>query len=192
MKRLLFALVVLAITFSVVHSQEPTANTSPKRAQDLPSSLAGWIKYSSPEGRYSIKFPAEPKLTSQEASNSDGLKASQYMASAHTSDAFCTVGYFDFASNIVFSLDKARDGVLNRVKGTLLSESLISLGGHAGRELKVTANASNGAEFLVRVRMYLVDQRVYFLQFIVLATNDTPTFAKQSAEYFDSFSVSTP
>lgn len=36
-----------------------------------------WIKYNSPEGRYSILFPGEPKLSTQEGTTKEGQKFPQ-------------------------------------------------------------------------------------------------------------------
>jgi hypothetical protein len=40
-----------------------------------------WIKYTSPEGRYSVSLPAQPNLSTQEATAADGQKFPQYLAS---------------------------------------------------------------------------------------------------------------
>ncbi len=148
-----------------------------------------WIKYSSPEGRYSVLLPGEPKLSSQEASTADGAKFTQYMASSPDANTVCLIGYFDHVGNRVFNFDKSRDGFIGAVKGTLLTESVISLGGYPGREMKVTAKSADGAEYVLRVRTYDVGSRVYVVQFIFLSSEDTPAVAENARKYFDSFAL---
>src|ERR1700687_5864200 len=80
-----------------------------------------WIKYNSPEGRYSILLPGEPKLSTQEGTTKEGQKFPQYLAaSPDSSDALCMVGYFDVAAGLTFSFDNGRDGMVAAIKGTLI------------------------------------------------------------------------
>lgn len=102
-----------------------------------------WIKYSSLEGRYSILLPGEPKLSTQEGTTATGEKFLQYLAASPDSiDTLCMVGYFDYAQGMIFSFDHGRDGMVTAIKGTLISEKAISLGGNPGRELKISAKAA--------------------------------------------------
>ncbi|HXM33587.1 MAG TPA: hypothetical protein VN920_00230 [Pyrinomonadaceae bacterium] len=147
-----------------------------------------WIKYDSAEGHYTVELPTQPKLKTQEAVNASGEKFQQYMASASDPNAVFLVGYFDYAPGTAFSLDKARDGMVQAVKGTLLSEGSISLEGSPGRELKVSATGPDGVEYLVQARFYDMGKRVYVLQFIIAKAYDSASTAK-AARYFESFKV---
>ena len=139
-----------------------------------------WIIYTSPEGRYRASVD-EPGVT------------------------FMT-GYFDSVSGTTFSADAARDAMVKRINGTLISESAISLGGYPGRELKVLTKlvpvqAAEGAkpaeeakpaeaiECIVRARFYEADKRVYVLQFIFPKSLDSDALAAKATKYFDSFQV---
>jgi hypothetical protein len=121
----------------------------------------GWIKYTSREGRYSVMMPREPTLSAQDTTPSTGVKLKQYLAQASDSNSLVMIGYFDHAADVSFNFDKGRDGMVNAIKGTLISESAISLGGNPGRELKVVAKAPDGNEFMFRARYYSVRGRVY-------------------------------
>jgi hypothetical protein len=151
---------------------------------------AEWVRYTSTEGRYSALVPHQPKLTSQEATAPGGEKFTQYMAQAGDANSVYVVGYFDYAPNMVFSLDKARDGMLAASKGTLLKEEVISLGGNPGRELKVSTK-NGGFDLLVRVRFYEIGRRIYVVQHIFQKSSDTPAVAAKTARFFDSFKVTT-
>jgi hypothetical protein len=149
---------------------------------------AEWTKYNSPKGRYTILVPGEPRLSSQEILTSNGKKVTQYRATASEANFAVFVGYYDYALAMTYSLNQARDGIVERT-GTLLSESKISLGAYPGLEMNVSAKRPDGTEFLVRVRIYDVDRRVYVLQFIIPRSEDDNVSAENAARYFDSFRV---
>src|SRR6476660_4641932 len=76
-----------------------------------------WINYNSVEGRYNVSLPEQPKLATQEAASADGQKLLQYLAKVQQRDVIYQVGYFDLLPGTVFSLDSARAGMVNAVKG---------------------------------------------------------------------------
>lgn len=153
-------------------------------------SAGEWVKYDSPEGHYSVLLPGQPQVTTQEAATADGEKFPQYMAKAADASALFLVGYFDHVPGTTFSLDKARDGMLAAIKGTLVSEGPITLDGSAGRELQIMATGSDGVEYVVRARFYDTDKRVYVLQFIIAKSAEDSSSTAKAAKYFDSFKVS--
>jgi hypothetical protein len=184
MKRLLVTLFVLFASASVAFSQEHSR-------KDNPPPSAVWINYTSAEGRYSVSLPNQPKISSQEAQNSEGLKFTQHLASAYSEGTMCLIGYFDIGDTVVYSLEKGRDGMVSTVKGTLVSEQPVTLNGHPGIEIKIGWKNS-GADYLTQARIYAVNKRVYIVQFLTLGP-DTPQSQVASARrYFDSFSVTVP
>jgi hypothetical protein len=150
---------------------------------------SAWTNYTSPKGHYSVLIPHEPTLSSQETTTATGEKLPQYLASTAEASATYLIGYFDHTAAMSFSLDKARDGMVGAVKGTLLSESSISLGGSPGRELKVSATGEDKVDYIIHARFYHVGNRVYCIQFIVPKPEDTSAAAEKMNKYFDSFKV---
>jgi hypothetical protein len=159
-----------------------------------------WIKYNSPEGRYTVSLPAQPNLSTQEATSADGQKFPQYLASVvEPGDVVFLTGYFDNAPGTIFSADAARDGMVSRINGTLISENAISLGEYPVRELKVLAKPAapqsaevakpDAVEYIVRARFYEVDKRVYVLQMIFPKSLESEALNAKAAKYFDSFQV---
>lgn len=133
-------------------------------------------------------LPTQPTLSTQPSESADGLTFTQYLASTTTSTAVYMIGYFDL-TNSTFSFDRARDGMVSAVNGTLLGESAISLGGQPGRELRVMGKSKDGISFQVHARIYQIQLRVFVLQYIY-----QPEFADESTtrnqnKYFDSFAV---
>ena len=185
MKRLTLTLAILVVAATNCFSQDHGAPVTPSvTTRDT------WINYSSPEGRYSVRLPQQPKISTQESTNSAGLKFTQYMATAEDSGRLFMIGYFDYPA--AFDIDKARDGVVQKLKATLLSENDLTLAGYPGREIKMSAKETDGSEFLIRARIYAVKNRAYFVQFIIGSTDTAPTAVAAATKYFDSFSVTVP
>lgn len=146
-----------------------------------------WVRYNSKEGRYSVLLPAQPSVDSQEATSANGEKFTQYKATLSNGNVIYMIGYFDYASGTMFTLDKARDGMVDAVKGTLLSERSISQGGAPGREVRIQAKDS-GVEYLMMARFCDIDRRVYVIQ-LIAPKSDEAGAEEKAARYFDSFRV---
>jgi hypothetical protein len=151
-----------------------------------------WMKYDSPEGRYSILFPCKPDLTSQEAPAKTGQKLTQFFATCDDPDLSSAItysaAYFDLAPGMNYSFDEARDGYLKAVNATLQSEKQIQFGAYPGREVKATAKVS-GADLFLMVKFYLVEKRVYLLQFISDKSTESPHAAERFGKFYDSFAL---
>jgi hypothetical protein len=146
-----------------------------------------WIKYDSKEGRYSVLLPSQPTVDSQEATSTSGNKFTQYKATVAGANVVYMIGYFDYSPPTTFTLDKGRDGMVNAVKGTLLSERAISLSDSPGREIHVAAKDESGSEFVIFARFYDIDHRVYVVQFITTKAGEAAD--TKANKYFDSFQV---
>lgn len=149
---------------------------------------AEWVKYTSAEGRYSVLMPQQPSLKSQEATAATGETFTQYMAQTSDADSYYMLSYFDYTTNMAFSLDKGRDGMVTAVNGTLLSEQAITLGGQPGRDIKVSATNS-GIALIIRARIYNIGTRVYVLQHMFTKATDTTANAAKTTKFFDSFKL---
>ncbi|MFY9622669.1 MAG: hypothetical protein WAQ99_22830 [Pyrinomonadaceae bacterium] len=193
---LLTLLVSSAVTFAQEHKERSAPTPRPPQTQTPPQSSetqSSSFRYTSPEGRYSILLPGQSKLSSQQVNSPDGLPMTQYMVTAAGTMGMVMVAYFDYAADVVFSLDKARDGMVNSIKGTLLDEHSMSLGGAPGRQVKISARTEQGIDFIDRARFYDVKPRVYVLQCISPKSIDSAAIAERCDQFFDSFRVrSTP
>ena len=151
-----------------------------------------WIKYQSKEGRYSVRLPKEPTLSTETTTAKTGEKLAQYVALSAEGDGLFYVSYSDYLTEMTFSFDDARDGMLRAATGTLISESPISLGGAPGRELRVLIKGPNDAEYIDRLRFYDVGGRVYLLQYFFPRSGEASALVKSKAErFFGSFKVDT-
>ncbi|HBB89614.1 MAG TPA: hypothetical protein DC047_18565 [Blastocatellia bacterium] len=149
---------------------------------------AGWITYNSAEGRYSVSLPEQPKLGTQESATADGQKFLQFTATVQQPDVIYLVGYFDHVAGTVFSADRARDGMVSAVKGTLISDRVISLSGYPGRELKVAAKLDT-SDYVVLAKLWDTENRVYVLQVVYPKSGESEAMNTKAAKYFDSFQI---
>jgi len=149
---------------------------------------SAWINYNSTEGRYTISLPAQPKLGTQESATADGQKFTQYKAMVEDQDAIYLVGHFDHVQGTTFSADRARDGMVAAVKGTLVSERTIHLSGYPGRELKVSAKL-DGTDYILLAKFWDTENRVYVLQLIFPKSLEGDALNAKAARYFDSFHI---
>jgi hypothetical protein len=182
MKNLITGMVLLLLCASFAFSvQEP----------------AKWIDYASTEGRYNISLPVQPTLKTQESTTADGEKFPQYLAIAADAQLTFLIGYFDVMPGSTFSGDLARDAMVKKISGKVLSESPITLGSYPGRDLKVALSLSIPAadgrpasqiDYVDRMRMYEANKRIYILQAFYPKAMEAEVGA-QVSKYFDSFQV---
>jgi hypothetical protein len=152
----------------------------------------GWVDFVSTEGGYRSRFPSEPALSKQDATSGAGEKITQFVATANDGNAGYMSGYFDIGSASGYSLDKARDTMVQAVNGNLNKEVSISLGEYPGRELTISASGGDGVDYILHARLYLVRNRVFILQVAVPKNEDQVTLEKVT-KYFESFQLlSTP
>jgi hypothetical protein len=192
---ILALLVSSAATFAQEHKERTAPTERPPQTQPQAPSQAdpSSVRYTSPEGRYTVLLPAQPNISTQQIAAPDGTPLTQYMAMASGPMGMVMVAYFDYPTDVVFSLDKARDGMIASIKGTLLDEHSMSLGGAPGRQIKILAQTEQGLEFIDRARFYDVRPRVFVLQCITPKTQDSAAIAERCEQFFDSFRVrSTP
>jgi hypothetical protein len=152
-----------------------------------------WIKYDSPEGRYTALFPAKPQPSTQETKTKTGESLTQYFASCSdpdtTADLTYMIAYFDAGPAMTFSFDEARDGFVAAVHGTLISEKPIRLGAYEGREFRASTKTQDGQEYGFIVRIILVEKRIYVNQFIFGKSSESPRAFEKGARFLDSFQV---
>lgn len=196
-KTTLAILILLAFSAASIAQEHkersaPTPQVVPQR--QVPSQAQGQpypYRYTSPQGRYSILLPKEPSVSSQQISAPDGSPIPQYLAMVADGMGMLMIGYFDYASDVTFSLDKGRDGMIKSINGTLLDEHSMSLGGAPGRQVRIVAKTEQGLEFIDRARFYDVKPRVYVLQCIFPKSMDSAAIAERCDQFFDSFRVRT-
>jgi hypothetical protein len=145
---------------------------------------AEWRTFTSKNGHFAILMPGTPKSDVDSVETLIGT-VDLHSFTVETSDFAYFVAYGDFPPAFVQNadtdamLDGARDGALEDVRGTLVSERRISVQGFPGRELWIEATVS-GQKGLAQARMILVGNRFYQ----VLVAGPKERFAESQAERF--------
>ncbi len=144
-----------------------------------------WTDLVSTEGRFSVLFPKQPKKT---------FSKNQFVQ-MHTFEALVrksrfAASYFDAPVPLdnpevkeqIFELGKKHHSA-----GRLIESKNIFLGEYLGKEYRYALNAPRGAQYVVKV--YLVGQRVYQLDYYTPAKNSD---LSEANKFFDSFKLITP
>ena len=147
-----------------------------------------WIKFTSPEGRFSVLLPHEPKF---EAITDPGIKevANYRYTELETGYGFICE-YYDVTStgaDLESFLDITRDGILRGAGATKVGEEKISLDGYPGRELELSVPVENGAGVNVLTRIFIVGKRIYSLSYLRAKDMDPKVAAETAAKFFSSF-----
>jgi hypothetical protein len=135
---------------------------------------ADWYTYQSQE--ISIEFPKEPELTSQSVPTAVGdieMKIASYDGSKEGDINLAYVFISSIYPDSLINSNKKEmlpdffrssiDGAVKNVNGKLIAEKEVLLDGFPGREAKV--DYGNG-QAIIAFRMYLVQNRAYFIQTI--------------------------
>ncbi len=149
-----------------------------------------WIKFTSPEGRFSVLLQHEPKFEPVSATESGEVTNYRYSDLESGYGFICE--YFDVKStgdDVESFLDVTRDGIIRGAGATKVSEEKISLKSYPGRELGLAFAVNNGTEITARTRIYLVGNRVYSLTFLHLKSMDALLAADIGKKFFSSFEL---
>jgi hypothetical protein len=149
-----------------------------------------WIKFTSPEGRFSVLLQQQPKFETVNATETNEITNYRYSDLESGYGFICE--YFDVKStgdSVESFLDVTRDGIIRGAGATKLGEEKISLNSYPGRELQLAFTVNNGTEITARTRIYLVDKRLYSLTFLHLKTMDALRASDIGKKFFSSFEV---
>ena len=125
---------------------------------------AGWLKFTSEEGRFSVLMPGPDAPKDQTATQTDP-KVGSYTVHLFTKKAekgFFMAGWVDYAPTVNLDvqgeINANRDNFLKGVKARLTSERPVTLDGHPG--LEFTAESDQA---VFKSRVYVVGKRPYQL-----------------------------
>jgi YD repeat-containing protein len=151
-----------------------------------PPAAAGPETFLSLEGRFSIALPKQITGYSPQTVNTPNGRVESFSYEWKTAEGSFAVGYTqrpemleDFGQKV---LDEIRDRVVASNKAKLLSTTVITLGGHPGRELKMDFPGS-----VVVNRMYVVGNRLY--QVIASIGTDKKDQEPNAIKILDSFKL---
>ena len=181
----------LALLLSGYPMLNPVQATPAVRA---PESI--WKPFSSTPGRFTVLMPGKPRNLTVSVNTQDAgvVNVNMFLVERNQEAVTYGVAYTDFPDSYIQQLnqkkltehafDTGRDYALRANRGSLQSERRISLGSYPGREIRYTKPGGK----MVKVRMYLVNQRLY--QAMVETTQQKERYLSKSIEGFlNSFSL---
>ncbi len=149
---------------------------------------AGWLKFTSEEGRFSVLMPG-PDAPKDMAETRTDPKVGSYTVHLFAKKAekgFFMAGWVDYAPSFNFGVQAElaanRDNFIKSAKANLLGTTRIRLGAHPGIEFK--AEIPGRADIVSRV--YIVGRRPYQLITVAPAGRDA---SANRARFFSSFRV---
>jgi hypothetical protein len=152
-----------------------------------PSDSVGWQEVVSPEGRFRVTMPGQPRKEIRTVQSQVGPVTDTNFG-FDTNEWSIGVRYADFdgpghlATPIEEIIKAGRDSTVKSLKGFVLSEKDISISGHPGREVVVEV-LRRGTTYL---RWCAVNRRIYTLIFM----NNFATSSKTEVNrFFDSFQI---
>ncbi len=186
-----------------------SAAATPKAAADTPAAAAAaadpktnaadispaqappdtWMAFSSKEDAFEVRFPVAPKKDTFDAPNPLGGTIPNVMYMAEQGSQALGVNVMTLPASTLpeFDVDKGldggRDGMVNNIGGTILSEKHVDFEGHPARAIE--AKAKNGTlDVRIEARLFFVSPRLY--QLISVSDAAEPSPAKK---FFDSFAL---
>ena len=147
-----------------------------------------WVAYRSEEGGFTATFPGNPKREVKTVNTAQGPKEMQMYSLTEDQTSFSVVvselpqGQLD-SVGAAATLDGARDGAVANTQGKLLSELIVEVSGHPGRELKI---AAAGGKATIRARLFLANNRLY--QALVVTPTDQ-AYAPRVNRFLDSIKL---
>ena len=147
----------------------------------------GWTKFAPGGGRFSVHMPGSP-VSEEQRFRTRGGDMVLYLFSLDrgAANGRFTVQYADYSEQLLKEARSA-DEVLKKastvdafnIGGTVVNEKDLPFGRYPGRELQV-----ENAELAMRVRLYLVDRRLYK---VVAAWPKSRTFSDDDELFLNSF-----
>jgi hypothetical protein len=139
-----------------------TAAESKKSSENFDT----WTLFTSEESGFSILTPRTFSKTIDKTPTEAGeISYTQFMAQPNYRHIYIVVTS-DMPENLIAGkdpqklLEGGREGVVNQFQGTVTQEKAISLDGNPGLE-SIMTGATQGMNVLVKVRFYLVKNRLY-------------------------------
>lgn len=121
-----------------------------------------WIKYSTKEGKFTIEFPQNPKLSNSSFQAATGVRETYWFTVNQPGKQFA-ISYTDYQNlpkmdeeKLNNNYDNLRNGITKQFNAEITSDKQIWLGTHLGRELEITIKNE-----IVINRMFLINQRLY-------------------------------
>lgn len=171
---------------------ETTDASDTTDGSDTTEASADGSPYTSPEGDFSVVFPGEPTVQSQDQALPDGSTMELVLAGYEFDDGFVATARGVYPDTYVFDVPTAlqggQDQALANTGGTLLTSQDITLQGRPGREFSATI--TNGSQTGTQLQRVYLDGLVIYQQ-IFTGPGEVTFSDPEVATFFDSFAFAT-
>jgi len=189
MKRFLaLAIITLGISFTLnaqEHSNRPPSTPSNTPAPAKTPDDTGWVKFTSPEGHFSVLMPETPQDKSETVDSAHGPYTTHLFIVRDTTSVYL-IGWVDYDPSFNFNrqaeLEANRDNFVKGISATLVSTRPTVVDGYSG--LDFTAET---ADRIFKSRVFLVGRRPYQ---IVIGSPKGFDDTALTDRFFSSFKVS--
>lgn len=152
-----------------------------------------WETFKFDKYGYWMDFPSEPEYMTRKVNSEIGPLDLHFYVFDNTDSGgnYYASAYSEYPDSIINSNKKelldnffsgSIQGIVKNVHGELLSETIIELNGYPGREIR--ASIRDGL-IVMKVRMYLVQNKMYMLQVLTPAKNDFNTSINKFLNSFE-------
>ena len=189
MKRFLaLVIITLGISFTInaqEHSNRPPSTPSNTPAPARTPDDSGWVKFTSPEGHFSVLMPETPQDKSETVDSAHGPYTTHLFIVKDTTSVYL-IGWVDYDPSFNFNrqaeLEANRDNFVKGISATLLNTRPTMVDGYSG--LEFTAETGDR---VFKSRVFLVGRRPYQ---IVIGSPKGFDDTALTDRFFSSFKVS--
>jgi len=189
MKRFLaLVIITLGISFTInaqEHSNRPSSTPGNTPAPARTPDDSGWVKFTSPEGHFSVLMPETPQDKSETVDSAHGPYTTHLFIVKDTTSVYL-IGWVDYDPSFNFNrqaeLEANRDNFVKGISATLLNTRPTMVDGYSG--LEFTAETGDR---VFKSRVFLVGRRPYQ---IVIGSPKGFDDAAITDRFFSSFKVS--
>src|ERR1051326_6442999 len=191
MKRFLaLVIITLGISFTInaqEHSNRPSSTPGNTPAPARTPDDSGWVKFTSPEGHFSVLMPETPQDKSETVYSAHGPYTTHLFIVKDTTSVYL-IGWVDYDPSFNFNrqaeLEANRDNFVKGINAHLVSTRPTIIDGYSAIEF--TAETDDRT---FKSRVYMVGRRPYQ---IVIGSPKGQDDSVSANRFFNSFKVSLP
>ena len=191
MKRFLaLAIITVGMSFPLSaqeHSNRPpsTPSNTPAPAPSNTNDNSGWVKFTSPNGHFSVLMPEIPPEKTETTDSANGPYTTHLFVVRDTTSVYL-IGWVDYDPSFNFNrqaeLEANRDNFVKGIQATLLSSKATTIDGYNAIEFSAEAG-----DRIFKSRVFLVGRRPYQ---IVIGSPKGMDDSALVERFFNSFKVS--
>ncbi|MBF2027266.1 MAG: hypothetical protein IGS48_10925 [Oscillatoriales cyanobacterium C42_A2020_001] len=170
---------------ALAQTSQPAPSSTPAQ-----STVSQWQAFTPAKGGFTVTMPGQPTERTQTLNTPAGdMNTYFYSSSVNGGKVSYTVSYVDLPEGAAgmppaLLLEAIASGLTGDERVKVLSEKVISLDSHPGREFKLESPTKS----IVRHRAYLVKQRVYQVVAEVPVAEES-AFGKDIERFLESFKL---